>query len=92
MGTPQSVRRKYFSMKSGGKSVMVMFLDLSNAICHKPQHHGKKAATDANASWVIDLTGQQEYAKKRPFSHFFFSMFHRSEWAVKMLRLKNGKI
>lgn len=84
---PQSVRQKYFSMmNSGGKNVMVMFLDFSNAIRHKPQHNGRKAAADANASWVIDLTGQL------PFSHFFFSTCQRSEWIVKMLRLKKGKI
>lgn len=58
-------------MNSRGKSVMVMFLDFSNAIRHKPQHNGRKAAADANASWVIDLTGQLQYVTKLPFSHSF---------------------
>lgn len=90
---PQSVRQKYFSMMNiGGKSVMVMFLDFSNAIRHKPQHNGRKAATDANASWVIDLTGQLQDVTKLPFSHFFLSTCQRSEWVVKMLRLKKGKM
>lgn len=71
---------------------MVMFLDFSNAIRHKPQHNGRKAAADANASWVIDLTGQLQDVTKLPFSHFFFSTCQRSEWVVKMLCLKKGKM
>lgn len=70
---------------------MVMFLDFSNAIHHKPQHNGRKAAADANASWVIDLTGQLQYVTKLPFSHFFFSTYQRSDWVVKNAVSQKGK-
>lgn len=64
----------------------------SVAIIHKSLNKMVKVSEDANTSKVTDLTGQLQDVTKLPLSHFLFSTCQRSEWVVKTLSLKMGKM